>query len=151
MFLKPPLLLLYMSCVINIDWLGSNIMFWCSYNMLAKLSLCTLWQHMGSGVITPRMLNLGDWWRKVISFTPVPLHPHGNSPPFRWIGCCVGPEFCRGPFSLSRIEKWSVGRSVRSLVIMPMYTVCSRQEQKIYLLSKASRPFLNFKKSHNQW
>jgi hypothetical protein len=71
-----------MSCIIGIHWLGISVMFWSSYNMIAKFSLCKPWQHMDSGGTNPRIFNLGARWRKVISFTPLPLHLHRNNPPF---------------------------------------------------------------------
>jgi len=34
----------------------------------------------GSGGIAPRILNLGTRWRRVVSFTPLPLYPSKKSP-----------------------------------------------------------------------
>jgi hypothetical protein len=50
-----------------------------------KLSLCFKWVPLnegvlGSGVIAPRILDLGTRRRWVVSFTPRLLHPQGNSP-----------------------------------------------------------------------
>jgi hypothetical protein len=39
------------------------------------------------GDITPRILDLGCRWRKVVSFVPLALYPQGKSP--RWIGAWV--------------------------------------------------------------
>jgi hypothetical protein len=36
--------------------------------------------YWGSGGITPRILDLGTRWRWMVSFTPRPLYPPGNSP-----------------------------------------------------------------------
>jgi hypothetical protein len=49
-----------------------------------KLSLCLTKHHAmksywGSGGIAPRILDLGTRWRRVVSFTPWPLYPQGNS------------------------------------------------------------------------
>jgi hypothetical protein len=48
-----------------------------------KMSLCLIKEHheevLGSGSITPRILNLGIRWRWVVSFTPRPLYPLGKS------------------------------------------------------------------------
>jgi hypothetical protein len=57
----------------------------CKIKVKVKLSLCFNWapHHediLGSGGIVPRILDLGIWWRWVVSFTPRPLHPQGNSP-----------------------------------------------------------------------
>jgi hypothetical protein len=37
---------------------------------------------LGSGGIAPRILDLGTRWRWVVSFTPRPLYPRGNSPAY---------------------------------------------------------------------
>jgi hypothetical protein len=47
----------------------------------------------GSGCINPRFLYLGTSWIWVVSFTPRPLYPRGNSPPpTHWKGDWVGPR-----------------------------------------------------------
>jgi hypothetical protein len=50
-----------------------------------KVVLCFNWapRHEGvlrSGCIAPRILDLGSRWRWVVSFTPQPLYPQGESP-----------------------------------------------------------------------
>jgi hypothetical protein len=35
---------------------------------------------LGSGVIAPRILDLGTRWRRAVNFTPRPLYPQGKSP-----------------------------------------------------------------------
>jgi hypothetical protein len=50
-----------------------------------KLSLCLTKHHAmktywRSGGIAPRIRDLGTRWRWVVSFTPRPLYPQGNSP-----------------------------------------------------------------------
>jgi hypothetical protein len=52
-----------------------------------KLSLCltkhhAMKTHWGSGGVAPRILDLGTRWRWVVSFTPRPLYPQGNSPSY---------------------------------------------------------------------
>jgi hypothetical protein len=42
--------------------------------------------------IDPRFLDLSTNWRCVISFTPQPLYPRGNSPHTHLIECWVGPR-----------------------------------------------------------
>jgi hypothetical protein len=37
--------------------------------------------YYGSGGIAPRILDLGNRWRWVVSFMPRPLYPKGKSPP----------------------------------------------------------------------
>jgi hypothetical protein len=53
--------------------------------------------YWGSGDITPCILDLSTRWRRVFSFTPLPLYPQGKSPwypldrrlggPQSWSGC----------------------------------------------------------------
>jgi hypothetical protein len=52
-----------------------------------KLSRCLTKHHAikeywGSGDIAPRIFDLGTRWRRVVSFTPRPLYPHGNNLPY---------------------------------------------------------------------
>jgi hypothetical protein len=52
------------------------------------LSLCFLTEHhageeyWGSECIAPRILDIGTVQRRVVSFTPQPLCPHGKSPSY---------------------------------------------------------------------
>jgi hypothetical protein len=46
----------------------------------------------GSGCIDPGFLDLGTWWRWVVSFTPQPLYPREKAPSTHWIGGWVGPR-----------------------------------------------------------
>jgi hypothetical protein len=41
-----------------------------------EVQLKMYWVSRGTA---PRILNLGTWWRQVISFTPPPLYPRGKS------------------------------------------------------------------------
>jgi hypothetical protein len=64
---------------------------------------------MGSGGITPRILNLGTIWRRVVSFTPRLLHPRGMNPGTHWIRSWVGSSVgldvvAKRSLVLSRIE-----------------------------------------------
>jgi hypothetical protein len=48
-----------------------------------KISLCLTKHHAmkvywGSGGISPRILDLGTWWRWAVSFTSGPLYPEGK-------------------------------------------------------------------------
>jgi hypothetical protein len=47
-----------------------------------KLSLCLNEDVRRSGRINPSFLDLGTSFRWVVSFTPLPLYPRGNSPPY---------------------------------------------------------------------
>jgi hypothetical protein len=38
--------------------------------------------YWGSGYLEPHFLDLGTSWRWVVSFTPLPLYPQGNSPQY---------------------------------------------------------------------
>jgi hypothetical protein len=63
-----------------------------------KLSLCFNWspRHegvlVGSGGIAPWILDLGTRWRWVVSFTPRPRYPQGNSPWYPFYRRLCGPQ-----------------------------------------------------------
>jgi hypothetical protein len=38
------------------------------------------WRHTGSWYVDPYYLDLGNRWRRVVSFTPRPLYPRGENP-----------------------------------------------------------------------
>jgi len=54
----------------------------------------------GSGVIAPRILNLGVWWRWLVSFTPRPLYHGQRGPGTHLIGGWVGPR--SGPDAVAK-------------------------------------------------
>jgi hypothetical protein len=71
------------GCLIGRTW--KKVAFACFRILKVKLSLCFSWapRHggvLGSGGITPRILDLGTRWRWVVSFTPRLLYPQGKSP-----------------------------------------------------------------------
>jgi hypothetical protein len=47
--------------------------------------------YWGSAGIAPRILDLGNRWRWVVSFTLRPLYPQERTPGTSWIGGWVGP------------------------------------------------------------
>lgn len=51
-----------------------------------KVSLYTLWKHIRSAGIAPRILNSGSNWTWVVSFRLRPLYPPGKGPPGEWLG-----------------------------------------------------------------
>jgi hypothetical protein len=59
--------------------------------VLNKLSAMQ-WRHMRKWRYSSTILDLDTWWRWVVSFTPMPLYPHGKSPSTHWIGGRVDPR-----------------------------------------------------------
>jgi hypothetical protein len=53
---------------------------------MIKLSLCVFF------FTSPRILDLGTWWRWVVSFTPLSLNPEGRSPCYSLDRRLVGPH-----------------------------------------------------------
>jgi hypothetical protein len=49
-----------------------------------KLSVCTLWRHMGNGCMAPLILHLGTRWTWVVSLTPQPPCHRGKEPLGEW-------------------------------------------------------------------
>jgi hypothetical protein len=69
-----------------------------------KLSLClTPWRRMGSGCVGPHFLDLGTSWRRVVSFTPLPLYPRGKSPRYPLDRRLGGPQSRSGRFGKEKI------------------------------------------------
>jgi hypothetical protein len=54
------------------------------------------WRRMGCGCIDPHFLDLGTSWRWVVSFTPRPLYPQGNSPRYPLDRRLDGPQSWSG-------------------------------------------------------
>jgi hypothetical protein len=70
----------------------------------------------GSGDLAPRILDLGTRWRWVVSFTPRPLYPQGNSPCYLLDRRLSGPQNRSGrgeeknsqpPPGIEPLEPWS--------------------------------------------
>jgi hypothetical protein len=65
----------------------------CFFSPLAYFDGCGVCHDvLGSGVIAPRILDLGTRWRCVVSFTPRQLYSQGKIPGTHWIGGWVGPR-----------------------------------------------------------
>jgi len=73
-----------------------------------------------SGGIAPRILNLGNRWRWVVSFTLRPLYPRGKSSGAHWrggwFGHRTGLDSGANKKSLCPCRKLNPGRSARDLV-----------------------------------
>jgi hypothetical protein len=76
----------------------------------------------GSGRIDPHSLDLATRWGWMVSFTPRPLYPRGNSPGTHWIGDWVGPTT-----GLDYMEKWKFLQHRNSISYpLVVQTVASR-------------------------
>jgi hypothetical protein len=98
---------------------------------VTNLALCHegVW---GSGCIDPSFLGLGTSWRRVVSFTPLPLYPRGKSPPgTHRIGGWVGPragldDVEKGKFlTLGGLELRPLSRPVCSQSLYAISDHCS--------------------------
>jgi hypothetical protein len=82
-------------CWLNATLVSSYIRLTNKVQVTINLSLCltkhhdmkTYWE---SGAVAPRILNLGDRWRWVVSFTHPPVYPRRKNPRYHWIWGGVG-------------------------------------------------------------
>jgi hypothetical protein len=96
-----------------------------------RINLGARWRYdvCRSGGIDPRILNLGNRWRGVVSFTPWPLYPRGKRPRYpvdRRLGAPQNRAGRGGEEKISQhcqCREFNPGRPVRSLV--SIVTVCS--------------------------
>jgi hypothetical protein len=77
----------------------------------------------GNGCVNPHFLDLGTSWMWVVTFTPLPLYPLGESLRYLWIGGRVGPTAGldgvekRKFMILPGIELGPLGRQARSQLL----------------------------------
>jgi hypothetical protein len=86
-YIKIPFIMIFILGELNFVYVILPEMYHlCSFEYVkVKLSLWCKWasRHddiLGSGGIAPRILDFGNRWRWVVSFTPWPLYPQGKSP-----------------------------------------------------------------------
>jgi hypothetical protein len=76
-----------------------------------------------SGCIDLRILDLGTSWTWVVSFTPRPLYPQGESPCTHWIGGWVAPK-----------QAWTLWRGEKSCPYRDPNSDAPPSSQSLYRL-----------------
>jgi hypothetical protein len=98
--------------------------------------------YWGSGGIAPRILDLGNRWRWVVSFTPRPLYLQGKSPGTRWLGDWVGPRAVLDAVVKRKIPSPHLEMNPRTPIVQPVaqrYTdraITARQETSVWAVTE---------------